>query len=432
MLTSVENLPSRAVCSPRPGSSQSPIPPSSQKRLEKDKRQSSPADIEIYKPLQSLIHHIPSTSSFLTSSVEQNNDKQIIWIVQCWSLCDSTNGESNNDIQPNPSDESHDQSLQNMNTQEDQLMEISRDTNEEYDEETTAIYKAAIEEASRMVAQQQLPTSRHKTDVERAAEDANNRALASIDAITHAWNFGWITIDFDSHFTVILDTGEGEVILNQASQPNGEMHKTEPEKQLYTDELIYWLSKLLSNFENHPISSSASVKPAWQPKYELDPLVQTFKREIALEEKRRHEIKRKFDEIIRDRLVHDEDWEEDVPEKAEIEERRRKLDIWIEEHSLKKKKIEQQGFTAKRGSKPIQKATPNATARKGGVKLNLFIGNKTDSAHQQSQADRSQDKDDFPADTDKNRPRAQQHPSAITEHPRRLSLRSSQSKTPKS
>ncbi|WWD08019.1 hypothetical protein V865_006129 [Kwoniella europaea PYCC6329] len=337
-----------------------PSPPASQNRLT-----STPTfTTENYDRLDGLIHHIPSTTSVLTSNVENHGDV-VWWIVRLWTLSVpkiksyASEMEGSRVVYESRSQDSHDGSDTKLDSNEDE-----REGGDLYDEHTRQLFIQAIQEAQKMVQTQQSQERKKSAEIEMITSSSKTvfdplnathmDVIPSVDSLVHAWTFGKVSLDFDNDiFKMIIQTDQGAFILHQTmnNQERSELQNTHADgtvEKPRTDELSYWFAKLLEHVRDHPISSIPIRTPTRGPKFDLNPLTSACRNAINIERRNIKDFKRKYDEMMNQNINPTSSTEEEVDEQQKSEQRWKKVNDWMESHFNGKKDREQKRLEMER------------------------------------------------------------------------------------
>ncbi|WVQ68911.1 uncharacterized protein L199_007120 [Kwoniella botswanensis] len=351
--------------------SNQPFPPNSQKRLT-----STPTlTTDDYDRLDGLIHHIPWSTSILTSSVEIHEDV-VWWIVRLWTLSvpritsyiskyEGVEIDLQDEDESRPQD-SHDGSITKLDSNEDeqQTEHERRGGGDLYDEHTRQLFIQAIREAQKMVQTQQSQERTKNVEIEmitfssKTVFDPLNPThmdvIPSVDSLVHAWTFGKISHDFENDiFKVTIQTDQGDLVLlqdtnNQERSELQDMHADGIVEKPRTDELSYWFAKLLEHVRDHPISPIPIRTPTRGPKFDLNPLTSACRNAINTERRKIKELKRKYDEMMNQDINSTLSTEEEISEQQKSEERWKKVNDWMESHFNGKKDREQKRIELER------------------------------------------------------------------------------------
>ncbi|WVW78809.1 hypothetical protein I302_100771 [Kwoniella bestiolae CBS 10118] len=284
---------------------------------------------ESLQPLNGLIHHIPHTTSFITSSIE-----------------DTTNNQSTIEVSLKL------QALARIPRME--MIEAEIRSNEEYDDTTKMEFAEAFKEMERMVRDQERQEREHSGEVEvevlvfrKVLYDSLYHDLATpqVESIIRAWTFGRIEIDFtDGQVQVIIRTDRGPLILHQKILEGIEGDTEESTK----DELIFWFIKFLGNLQSHPVCPMRIMVPTKEPKFDINPIISTCRNAIQVEKRNLQGFKRKFDEMMECEIILHVLTEEEEKANNKMEERWRKINEWMKRHEVERKEKAQKRLQSAR------------------------------------------------------------------------------------
>ncbi|OCF59151.1 hypothetical protein L486_03652 [Kwoniella mangroviensis CBS 10435] len=388
-----------------------PSPPASQKRLT-----STPTlTTDCYDRLDGLIHHIPSTTSILTSSVEHLGGA-VWWVVGLWSLSvaktswlvsendsdDTLTSQAKGGSMPQDDCEGYEK-IQDRNGDEQDIENEEGEEVDVYDEHTRLLFIQAIQEARMVVQAQQSQERKRNAKIEmktfrklmfNPSNPTHIDETPSVDSLVHAWTFGKISLDFeDDTVKVIIQTDQGDLVLLQDAnnQHKSTLHATHKEDTVTDpkkDELSYWFAKFLEHVRDHPVSSIPIRRPMRGPKFDLNPLPSAFRNAINTERRKMKDFKRKYDEMMNQDIDPTSSTEEEVDEQQKSEERWKKVNEWMESHFNGKKHKEQKRIELERKTiwerlKSDQEKSKAERRKVDGprqqdvirpVKLSLFVG----------------------------------------------------------